>query len=94
VANAQQPIELQEEPTDNAELRIRKTPEDVSFRATLPQRNAADLLPMTAVLGVNAGPTTMILYSGVELPWGALITIAIGQMLITGFILWMYLRRS
>lgn len=84
----QQPTELHEEPTDSAELKLRKTPDDLSLEAKLPQRNAADLLPMTALVAGNAGPTLTILYAGATLPWGAIVAVAMAQLAVTAFTTW------
>jgi len=92
VPQTEQSTELNEEPTERAELTISRTAGTWSIEAALPRTNASDLLPMVALTAATAVPTTAILIAGTTLPWWTIVLIVLAQLVTAALILWMCRR--
>lgn len=77
----QHATELDEEPAGAAELTIETSPDSTSVSATLPGKDASDLLPMLALVACTAGPPATFQFADVaSTPWWAAAAVALAQL--------------
>ena len=78
----QKPIELDDEPSAAAELKITKSSDKgLSLSAKLPEKNASDLLPLAGIVACLAGPPAIFLTTGAVMPWWASAPVGVLQLL-------------